>query len=150
MAFNADNIAEFRRSGGKLRSFGDAPVLLLTTKGAKSGAPRTTPMMYLADEHDPDRVFVFASAAGADTSPAWFHNLVAHPDSLTVEIGTAVIPAGSEVLPEADRVRTFAVQAALYPGFARYQAATARPIPVAALTLRRQTQPTGPTPTGGG
>lgn len=50
MAFNARNIAEFRESGGTLRSFGDAPVLLLTTTGAKSGTKRTTPLMYLADE----------------------------------------------------------------------------------------------------
>jgi deazaflavin-dependent oxidoreductase (nitroreductase family) len=78
-AFNAKNIAEFRTSGGRISAFGDAPVLLLTTTGARSGQPRTNPMMYLADENDPDRVYVFASAAGADTNPAWFHNVVAHP-----------------------------------------------------------------------
>lgn len=137
LAFNARNIIEFRQSGGRLRSFGDAPVLLLTTKGAKSGAARTTPMMYLADENDPDRVFVFASAAGSDSNPAWFGNLTANPDDITVEIGADTLPADAEILPEPARAATFAAQAALYPGFARYQAATERPIPVVALTVHR-------------
>ena len=64
-----------------MTSFGDPPVLLLTTTGSKSGLPRTSPMMYLADEDDPSRVYVFASAAGADANPAWFHNILAHPDA---------------------------------------------------------------------
>lgn len=70
LTFNNKNIAEFCASGGRIAAFGDAPVLLLTTTGAKSGQPRTSPMMYLADDHDPNRVYVFASAAGADTNPA--------------------------------------------------------------------------------
>jgi hypothetical protein len=86
--FNRRNIAESRSSSGRIASFGDAPVLLLTTRGVKSGVPRTTPMMYLADEHNPERVYVFASAAGADENPAWFNNLLAHPNDLVVEIGT--------------------------------------------------------------
>ena len=77
LKFNEDNIAEFRAGGGRIASFGDAPLLLLTTAGAKSGRRRTSPMMYLADEHDSDRVYVFASAAGDDQHPAWFHNVVA-------------------------------------------------------------------------
>lgn len=84
--FNHKNIAEFRSGGGRIAHFGDAPVLLLTTTGAKSGQPRTSPMMYLADDHERDRVYVFASAAGADTNPAWFHNIVAHPKKLGVKI----------------------------------------------------------------
>jgi len=87
MANNRANIAEFRASGGRIATFGDAPLLLLTTTGAQSGQPRTSPMMYLADEDDPNRVYVFASYAGADVNPAWFHNLVVHPDAVRVEIG---------------------------------------------------------------
>ncbi|MDQ6751257.1 MAG: nitroreductase family deazaflavin-dependent oxidoreductase [Actinomycetota bacterium] len=138
--FNAKNIAEFRSGDGTLSSFGDAPVLLLTTTGAKSGLRRTSPMMYLADDQDPDRVYVFASAAGADTNPAWFENLVAHPESITVEIGREELTADAEVLPEPARARTFAVQADRYPGFAAYQAKTSRPIPVAALNLHRDSK----------
>jgi deazaflavin-dependent oxidoreductase (nitroreductase family) len=135
--FNASNIAEFRAIGGKIASFGDAPVLLLTTIGAKSGAKRVNPMMYLADARDPDRVYVFASKAGADTNPAWLGNLVAYPQDLTVEIGSETLSANAELLAEPARSATFAVQAARYPGFAGYQAKTKRVIPVVALTLRR-------------
>ena len=51
-AFNARNIAEFRQSGGTITSFGDAPVLLLTTLGARTGQPRTSPMMSMQDPAD--------------------------------------------------------------------------------------------------
>src|SRR3954469_21279303 len=101
LAYNQRNIDEFRETGGKMPTdFGDAPVLLLTTTGAKSGQPRTNPMMYLADHNDANRVYVFASAAGADRNPAWFNNLVAHPDGLTVELEGETLTADAEVLPD--------------------------------------------------
>ena len=134
---NSRNIAEFRSSGGTLSSFGDAPLLLLTTIGAKTGKLRTRPMMYLADERDPDRVYVFASASGADDDPAWFKNLAAHPTDLTVEIGRETLTAEAEIVAEPTRAEIYAVQAARYPGFASYQAKTSRRIPVVALSLHR-------------
>lgn len=136
LAYNETMIAEFRANKGRLQSFGDAPVLLLTTTGAKSGQQRTSPMMYLRDDTDPARVHVFASAAGADTNPAWFHNLVAHPDAVTVEIGESTFVATAEVLTDPERERVYAVQAERYPGFAEYQTKTTRLIPVITLTLQ--------------
>ena len=136
-AFNDRNIAEFRASGGRIASFADAPLLLLTTTGSRSGRRRTNPMMYLADEADPDRLFVFASAAGADRNPAWFENLVASPGDLEVEIGEERLGARATVLPESERAAVFAEQARLYPGFAGYQEKTERRIPVVALDLER-------------
>jgi deazaflavin-dependent oxidoreductase (nitroreductase family) len=137
LSFNERNIVEFRGSHGRISSFGDAPLLLLTTTGAKSGQKRTNPMMYLTDEDDPDRLFVFASYAGADQNPAWFHNVVAHPDDLEVEIGDERHLANAEVLPEPRRSEVFSDQASRYPGFAGYQEKTSRTIPVIALTLQR-------------
>jgi deazaflavin-dependent oxidoreductase (nitroreductase family) len=134
LAINSRNIAEFRASGGRLAAFGDAPVLLLTTVGAKTGQRRTSPMMYLAGD-DPGTVYVFASNAGAATDPVWLRNVVAHPNELVVEIGGRTRAATGEVLPEPERIRVFDIQAALYPGFAAYQRATARPTPVVALRL---------------
>jgi deazaflavin-dependent oxidoreductase (nitroreductase family) len=135
--FNTANIAEFRSSGGTVSSFGDAPLLLLTTIGAKTGKSRTVPIMYLADEGDPDRVYVFASAAGADDDPAWFRNLAAHPTGLMVEIGRDALTADAEIVPEPARTEIYAIQAERYPGFAGYEAKTARRIPVVALALQR-------------
>src|SRR5438045_2929827 len=137
MTFNERNIAEFRANGGRIASFGAAPVLLLNTVGAKSGKRRTNPLMYLADEHDPGRVYVFASYAGADRNPAWYHNIVARPDDLRVEIGSEALDATAEILREPERSDVYTIQAGRYPGFAGYQAKTSRPIPVVALTLRR-------------
>jgi deazaflavin-dependent oxidoreductase (nitroreductase family) len=135
--FNTRNIAEFRSTGGTVGTFGDAPLLLLTTIGSKSGEHRTSPMMYLADDHDLDRVYVFASAAGADNDPAWFDNLAASPHDLTVEIGRETLTADGEVVPEPTRTGIYATQADRYPGFAGYQAKTTRTIPVVALNLHR-------------
>ena len=128
--FNASIITEFRENEGKVGGqFDGAPMLLLTTTGAKSGQPRTNPMMYLDDG---DRVMVFASKAGAPTNPDWYHNLVAHP-SAKVEIGTDSYDAEAEVLSGAERDEVYARQAGLYPGFAEYQEKTDRVIPVVAL-----------------
>jgi deazaflavin-dependent oxidoreductase (nitroreductase family) len=153
LTMNERNIAEFRSSGGRLASFGDLPVLLLTTTGAKSGERRTSPMMYLLDDDDSNIVYVFASFAGADTNPAWFHNVVAHPTELGVEIGNESLTASAEVLPEQRRAEVYAEQADRHERFAQYQTQTTRVIPVVALTLRREPPsrlpPSKPVPNGG-
>lgn len=135
LSFNEKNIAEFRESGGRVASFGDAPLLLLTTKGAKTGLEHTSPMMYLADEHDSTLVYVFASYAGADTNPAWFYNLLANPYDVTVEVGVETTMASAEVLDEPERSTIYAEQSRRFPGFAEYQTKTTRTIPVVALKL---------------
>ena len=136
-AFNENNIAEFRRSGGRIASFGDAPLLLLTVTGRRSGKRRTSPMMFMADPDDRNRVFVFASAAGADEHPAWFENLRANPTDVEVEIGEERRLASATVLPEPERASVYAEQARRYPGFGGYQEKTERTIPVVALELER-------------
>jgi len=128
--WNRTLIEEYRANGGKVSGqFAGAPLLLLTTTGAKSGKPFTTPMMYLADG---DRLLVFASKGGAPSHPDWYHNLVAHP-RVTLEIGTDKYEADAEVLQGEERARLYARQAELYPNFGEYQTKTSRVIPVVAL-----------------
>jgi len=106
-------------------------------------------MMYLADEDDPNRVYVFASYAGSDENPAWFHNVVAHPDEIEVELGDERYSAVAEVLPDPRRGEIYAAQAERYPGFAGNQEKTSRAIPVIALTPQRlaaEAQKGGPEP----
>ncbi|MEB3052324.1 nitroreductase family deazaflavin-dependent oxidoreductase [Mycolicibacter sp. MYC123] len=135
MDFNARNIAEFRSSGGKLGGqFEGAPVLLLTTIGAKSGQQRISPMMYLPEG---DRIFVFASNAGSDRHPSWYHNLRANP-SATVEIGTETQSVTATEITGAEHDRLYAIQAERYPGFATYRERTDRIIPVIEL-IRNET-----------
>jgi deazaflavin-dependent oxidoreductase (nitroreductase family) len=123
-------IEEFRAHEGRVGGrFEGAPVLLLHTTGARSGQRRVTPMMYLdLDGHR----YVFASKAGADTDPDWYHNLVAHPD-VTVEVGTDTYAATAAPITGPARDRIYAAQAGRYPAFAEYQHKTTRVIPVVEL-----------------
>jgi deazaflavin-dependent oxidoreductase (nitroreductase family) len=131
--FNEQIIAEFRANGGKVGGpFAGAPMLLLETTGAKSGIHRTTPLVYLPDG---DRFVIIASKGGAPTNPAWYHNLVAHPET-TIEVGTETIPVTAVVLTGEERDRLYAKQAGLRPAFAEYQTRTSRRIPVIALQRR--------------
>jgi len=128
--FNRGVIEEFRANDGKVGGpFEGAPVLLLTTVGAKSRERRTTPVMYLPDG---ERMIIFASLGGAPNNPAWFHNLVANP-STTVEVGSDTVEVNAVVTSGEERDRLFDQQAALYPQFADYAQKTTRQIPVVAL-----------------
>jgi len=106
--------------------------VLLTTTGARSGRPHTTPLVPLVEG---DRVYVFASMGGAPKHPAWYFNLRAHPD-VTVERGTEKYAATAHVVAGEDRARVFARQVALRPQFGEYQQKTKRTIPV--IELRRR------------
>ncbi len=131
--FNDQVIAEFRANHGKVGgNFEGAPLLLLHSVGAKSGATRVSPMMYLPDG---DRFLVFASKAGAPTNPDWYHNLRANPEA-TIEVGDDTIEVHAEELTGTERDQKYAEQAALYPGFADYERKTDRVIPVVALSRR--------------
>jgi deazaflavin-dependent oxidoreductase (nitroreductase family) len=128
--FNARNIEEFRANHGQLGGgFAGAPVLLLHTVGARSGAARVNPMMYLADQ---GRYLVFASRSGSDRSPDWYSNLLAHPEA-RIEVGDDVVAVRAVELRGAERDTAYAEQAGRYPGFAGYQRKTRRVIPVVAL-----------------
>jgi len=129
--WNQKTIEEFRANGGKVGGgFEGAPLLLLHHVGAKSGTERVTPMMY--QDLGGGSVAVFASLAGAPNNPAWYHNLIAHPD-VTAEIGTETRSFQARVAPEAERDPIWEAQKAAYPTFADYEAKTTRVIPVVVL-----------------
>ena len=96
--WNAQIIAEFRANGGKAAQFGDAPLVILHTIGAKSGEVREIPLVALVEG---DEITVFASKGGAPTNPDWYHNLKATPE-ITVEYGTESFTASVVELPEAE------------------------------------------------
>ena len=128
--FNRKIIEEFRANHGVVGGqFEGAPMLLLTTTGAKSGTERVNPVVYRAEG---SRIFVFASKAGAPTDPDWFRNLKANP-TVTVERGAERYQATAVELDRAERDRVYAAHAEVNPGFAEYQANTDRVIPVVEL-----------------
>jgi deazaflavin-dependent oxidoreductase (nitroreductase family) len=129
--FLAGNVFIFRATGGKIGSsmFGGR-VLLLTTKGNKTGKPRTVPVMYFDD--GPNRVVV-ASAGGSPTHPAWFRNL-SHDPNVTVETKGKHYDARAEVAAGEERSRIWNKVIAEQPRFAEYAKKTgAREIPVVLL-----------------
>jgi deazaflavin-dependent oxidoreductase (nitroreductase family) len=131
--WNDHIIAEFRANQGKVDGpFEGAPLLLLHSTGAKTGRERVNPMMYQAVG---DAFAVFASKAGADTNPDWYHNLRANPDA-RIEVGTETLEVRARVLDAAEREPIWQEQKARYPGFAEYEEKTDRVIPVVMLERR--------------
>ena len=131
--FDQAIIAEFRAHGGKVGGpFEGTSVLLLSTTGARTGEPRTTPVAYMRDG---ERYVIFASKAGAPENPGWYHNLLAHPIA-TIEVGTERFDADAAITTGEERDRLFSQQAARQPQFAAYAEKTTRLIPVIALTRR--------------
>jgi deazaflavin-dependent oxidoreductase (nitroreductase family) len=129
-AFNRQVIEEFRANEGKVGGmFAGAPMMLLTTTGAKSGQSRVSPMVYTTDN---GRMVIIASKGGAPTHPDWFHNLRANPE-VTVEVGTETFPARATIPEGTERQRLFDQMAAQMPNFAEYQRNTTRQIPVVVL-----------------
>jgi deazaflavin-dependent oxidoreductase (nitroreductase family) len=129
--FNSEIIEQFRANSGTMTSgpFKGAPVLLLNSKGAKSGQTRVSPLVYTRDG---DRYVVIASKGGAPTNPDWYHNVVANPE-VTLEVGPQRFLAKAVVADGAERDRLYDAQAARMPNFAEYQRKTTRRIPVVIL-----------------
>lgn len=131
--FNAQIIDEYRANAGKVGGmFEGATLLLLHHTGAKSGADRVTPLVYL---HDGDRYVIFASKAGAPENPAWYHNLKAHP-ATEIEVATETVAVQAVEATGEERDRLFSAQAERSPQFAEYQEKTDRTIPVIVLQPR--------------
>ena len=128
--YNQRLIEEFRADrSNNGEAFKGRPLLLLTTTGARSGQRRTTPMMYVPDG---ERLLVIASNAGAPSHPAWYYNLLAHPQ-VTVEVGRETFDATALVTEGAERQRLWASIVEKNPFFADHQAKITREIPVIAL-----------------
>ncbi|RLV71242.1 Hemerythrin HHE cation binding domain-containing protein [Streptomyces sp. CBMAI 2042] len=137
-AFQQSVIDEFRANAGRVGGpFAGSDLLLLTTTGARTGRPHTTPLGHVRDG---ERVLVVGSNLGAPHHPDWYHNLLAHP-AVQVELGdqefeTIAVPAEG-----ATRDELFARVVAEAPGYAEYQAATDRVLPVVVLHLPDPQEP---------
>ena len=134
--FNEQIIADFRAHGGRVGGpFEGAPMVLLHTRGRKSGREYVTPMMYLASDDAGGAIYVFASKGGAPDNPDWYDNLLAAGEA-TVERGTGTFRVTVRELDGGERDKVYGEQARRYPGFAEYAEKTegVRTIPVVELT----------------
>lgn len=130
---NQEIIEEFRANGGQVGGrFAGAPLLLLHHTGRRSGVERVNPMMY---QQVGEAYAVFASKAGADDNPDWYHNLRANPKAI-IEVGTETVPVRARVLDQSEREPIWRTQKTRYPGFQAYEDKTDRTIPVILLEPR--------------
>ncbi len=119
------NIPMYRLSGGRIGGrINQAPVLLLTTTGRKSGQQRTAPVVYLADG---DRFVVIGSNAGHAKVPAWSLNLKANPDA-EVEVGRKRLQVRARVAEGEERADLWRKSNDQYAGFDDYAERTGRDI----------------------
>lgn len=133
--WNEKVIEEFRANEGVVGgSFAGHSLLLLTTRGAKSGELRVSPLAAVsADGGAGRRWAVFAANGGRPTRPGWYYNLSADP-VVTVEVGTERFQAVAEDATGAEREQLWAVMLERLPSLDDFQATAPGPIPVVVLT----------------
>jgi len=132
-SWNQQVIEEFRENGGRVGGrFEGAPLLLLHHTGAKTGNAYVNPLMY----QDVDGGWaIFASKGGHTEDPAWYGNLVAHPET-QIEVGGETVEVTARVAQEDERVSIWDTQKRSYPQFAEYDRTANRTIPVVILERR--------------
>jgi len=131
-----DQVAEYEASGGQrantLRDTG-LPVVIVTTRGNKSGKIRKMALMRV--EHDGKYALV-ASMGGAPKHPVWYYNLTADPDAVMLQDGPEPFEVEVRELDGAERAQWWDRAVAAYPPYAEYQQKTSRKIPVLLATPR--------------
>ena len=129
--YNRRIVEEFRANGGQVQDW--APLILLTTKGAKTGQTRIYPLMSVPYGNT---YLAVASKGGAPKNPQWYYNLVTHPD-VTVEVENEKFEATARQLTGDEREQAFAKAVEVFPNYAEYQKNTEREIPVFLLERNR-------------
>lgn len=121
------NVFIYKLTNGRIMgTLTGRPVMLVTMTGAKSGKPRTVPLMYVPYK---DGVILVASQGGAPTSPVWYHNLVAHPDIL-VQYKNKKMKLRARRVDDAEKALVWPVCVEHYHEYDDYQKRTDRNIPV--------------------
>src|SRR5260370_7737306 len=129
--FNRSLMTDFRGNGKATSGpFEGRDVLILTTKGAKSGDVRENPLVYTRDG---DHYVIVASKGGAPTHPAWYHNLAKHPE-VTVEVGKEKFTAPAHIPDGAGHDPPYTRHAQINPNFPHYPKRTPPPTPAPPLT----------------
>jgi len=129
--FGDEHVRRYRETGGKVGHEwrNGSKILLLTTKGRKTGEPRTSPLIY---ENDGDRYVIVASKGGAPEHPGWYRNLSKNPD-VELQVMDEVFPAQARTAEGDERDRLWKLAAQQWPAYDDYKQKTEREIPVVVL-----------------
>jgi deazaflavin-dependent oxidoreductase (nitroreductase family) len=133
--FGPEHVRVYRESGGAVGGLWKrgTSILLLTTRGSRTGEERTAPLIYRPDG---DRWVIVASQGGAPTHPSWYRNIQAHPDEVSIQVGDEVIPVDASIAQGEERQRLWQRMAEVWPDYDAYARRTDREIPVVVLTRR--------------
>ena len=132
--FGAEHVRVYRETGGQRGyHWRGTTILLLSTKGRRSGQQRTTPLIHRIDG---DRWIVVASKGGAPENPSWYENLLADPEA-TIQVTDQEIPVLASTAQGAERARLWSSMVEVWPAYDDYQAKTDREIPIVVLSRRR-------------
>ena len=129
--FGEEHVRRYRETGGEVGHIwrNGAKILLLTTKGRKTGDPHTSPLIY---ENDGDRYVIVASKGGAPQHPGWYRTLAKNPD-VELQVKDEVFPARASTAEGEERERLWKLVAQQWPAYDDYQQKTEREIPVVVL-----------------
>jgi deazaflavin-dependent oxidoreductase (nitroreductase family) len=132
--YGQEHVRVYRETGGETGHVWKegSTTLLLTTKGRRSGEPRTTPLIYARDG---DRYVIVASQGGAPTHPGWYRNLVKTPE-VELQVGPEVFPARARTAEGEERERLWRLANEVWPHYDEYATRTERTIPVVVLERR--------------
>lgn len=135
--FEDQLVADMRANDGKVASgpLAGHPLLILTSRGAKTGTPRRAILTY---HRDGVEYIVAGTAGGAPTTPSWVHNVQADPD-VTIEVDNEQFDATASIVEGAERDRLWDDHVRALPWFVDYPAQTGRLIPMIRLTTARST-----------
>jgi deazaflavin-dependent oxidoreductase (nitroreductase family) len=130
----SDQVAEYEASGGqRANTLMDTgmPIILVTTRGAKSGKVRKFGLMRV--EHEGEYALV-ASKGGMPENPAWYRNIVEHPDEVLIQDGPEPVRVNVREVTGDEKKVWWERAVKDYPPYAEYQTNTTRPIPVFVAT----------------
>jgi deazaflavin-dependent oxidoreductase (nitroreductase family) len=131
--FGEEHVRVYRETGGQVGyHWRGTTILLLTTKGRRSGEQRTTPLIHRTDGED---WVIVASKGGAPEHPGWFQNLQAEPNA-AIQVRDEEIPVRASVAEGEERERLWAAMVEVWPAYDEYQTKTSREIPVVVLRRR--------------
>jgi deazaflavin-dependent oxidoreductase (nitroreductase family) len=128
--FGQEHVDRYRATDGEEGyEWRGTQTLLLTTRGRRSGEPRTTPLIFAPVGED---YAIVASKGGSDAPPAWYLNLSEDPE-VEVQIKGDVFKARARTADPEERARIWPTMTAEWPAYDEYQASTDREIPIVVL-----------------
>lgn len=131
--FGDEHVRQYEATGGQTgHEWNGASVLILHSRGRKSGKTRKFPLIY---GRDGKNYLIVASRGGSPEHPGWYKNLLAHPDVM-IQVRDAILPVTARTASVSEKQRLWPIMTAQWPDYDKYQAGTTRDIPVVVLSPR--------------